>query len=491
MGKKDTLTPQQATHPDSHNDLACLSLVDIPMAMTDHAAVAFDGAQITRGAQFSLDVARLTSVLRGFDELRWALCFSDSYWFTVAFMAACHGGKQLVLPGNYQAGALTALSPHFDALLTDKSATSVIAEVTSITRGPVLHLPDNLGDKLARLTSLTPDNITLTLFTSGSSGPQKAINKHLGLLQREIQELQHQWGAKLNGCSVVSTVSHQHIYGLLFRILWPLCAGMPFARDDLTNPMQVMAAAAPDVCLVSSPALLKRLGNESATRTYCKIFSSGGPLPHQAAADCLSLFGLFPTEIFGSTETGGIAFRQQDSELTPWRLFPDHAIKLDADGCIMLRSAFVHPNDCRDGWYLTSDCAEQLDEHHFCLQGRCDRIVKIEEKRISLAEVEHHLCSLNWLTDAAALPLDDGQRLSVAAVICLSKNGKTELNRLGKAQFNLALRSQLRHYLEPVGIPRRFRILAQIPMNSQGKRQYQTLHQLFAAATDDQQHGKQ
>ncbi|MFA0544481.1 AMP-fatty acid ligase, partial [Vibrio sp. 10N.222.52.B7] len=93
--------------------------------------------------------------------------------------------------------------------------------------------------------------IQLTLFTSGSSGTPKAIDKTLEHLDIEIAQLDKNWGDLLKGNRVHSTVSHQHIYGLLFRILWPLCSGVPFGRHNLEFPEQILSHANKQSVLIS------------------------------------------------------------------------------------------------------------------------------------------------------------------------------------------------------------------------------------------------
>ncbi|MCV5649239.1 AMP-binding protein, partial [Escherichia coli] len=68
------------------------------------------------------------------------------------------------------------------------------------------------------------------------------------------------------------------------------------------------------------------------------VFSSGGPLPNQAAQHSQLLFGSLPIEVFGSTETGGIAYRQQHVACTPWTLFPGVEAELNHEHCLKLRS---------------------------------------------------------------------------------------------------------------------------------------------------------
>ncbi|MGR5126598.1 AMP-binding protein [Photobacterium swingsii] len=427
----------------------------------------------TQWQQFHHDVCELAAYLNTQPQVRWALCFADSYYFAVAFMALSHSGKHIILPGNHQPAALAELSEQFDILLHDD-------EVAAIANTPSLTLPFTAQARTTvseyDLATLALDTLKLTLFTSGSSGTPKAIEKSLSGIAAEIDVLESIWGKQLQASKITSTVSHQHIYGLLFRVLWPLCSGRAFARHDLIYPEQVMAQASSDTCLISSPALLKRLVDMTATAPYRQIFSSGGPLPHTAAQHSQALFNHLPIEVFGSTETGGIGYRQQHEATTPWQLFPCHQVMLNAEQCLRLQSPFIDTK----AWYQTSDQCELLPNNQFQLKGRADRIVKIEEKRISLVDVEQRLSQLAWVEEAAVLPLDEGHRLILGAVITLTPEGQQALVETGKGKLWLAIRQQLRQWLEPVGIPRRFRAVDEIPLNSQGKRQFQALVTLFS-----------
>ena len=70
----------------------------------------------------------------------------------------------------------------------------------------------------------------LVIHTSGSNGEPVAIPRRLAQLDAEVRALQQAFGAGLDEALVLGTVSHQHIYGLLFRVLWPLAAGRPARR---------------------------------------------------------------------------------------------------------------------------------------------------------------------------------------------------------------------------------------------------------------------
>jgi len=430
--------------------------------------VAFVADHVFTWADFQADVAQNTQRLLALPAQRVALCFGDSYQFAVSFYSCCYAEKSIVLPGNYQPEAVRELSEHFDLLLHD--------DVIHLT-GDIQTINPVIGNSssVPSWSSLSAQPCQITLFTSGSSGKPKAITKSLLQLDTEIAILESLWGAQLADSKIESTVSHQHIYGLLFRVLWPLCAGRPFAVYNLEFPEQVVQHANIDTTLISSPALLKRLNDEHNQAKLRAIFSSGGPLPNNAAQHSESLFNALPMEVFGSTETGGIAYRQQHSSTTPWTLFPGIKAELNSERCLRLKS----PHIDGEHWYQTADECYFHDTVTFELRGRTDRIVKVEEKRVSLVEVEKRLEQLEWIEESAVIAISDTTRLSLCAVIVLTDMGNDELEKLGKGKFWLALRKALRDWLEPIAIPRKFRLVDEVPLNSQGKRQVSEIEKLF------------
>ncbi|MFA0308388.1 AMP-binding protein [Vibrio splendidus] len=436
--------------------------------------VCFDDNSEITWQTFNDDLSRLVHLLFSSPFQRVAICTQDSYLFSVAFLACAVSEKHIILPGNYQPCALAELSEHFDCLLVDDSIDEVeVSDVRNIQNlldsNPKAQQP--LIDNLAPIDLAA---IQLTLFTSGSSGTPKAIDKTLEHLDIEIAQLDKNWGDLLKGNRVHSTVSHQHIYGLLFRILWPLCSGVPFARHNLEYPEQILSHANKQSVLISSPALLKRLKHETKSAQLAGVFSSGGPLPTESAHQALNLLGHFPIEVFGSTETGGIAFRQQQSAQTPWQLFDCIEASLNSENCIKLLSPYIDKNN----WYQTADECEMVSSNQFILKGRTDRVIKIEEKRVSLVEVEKRLEQLPWVSECVVIPFEEPERLILASVLVLSDQGQAELATMSKGKFWLMLRSELRKWLEPIAIPRKYRVVDEIPLNSQGKRLTSHIEQL-------------
>ena len=322
-----------------------------------------------------------------------------------------------------------------------------------------------------------PGFAALVVYTSGSTGAPAPISKQLAQLTSELEALEIQFGADLEGADVVATVSHQHIYGLLFRVLWPLAAGRPIHAGRQEFPETLAQALAVRPCvLLASPAHLKRLpshldwqGAQGMLRT---VFSSGGMLEPAACAHAASLLGRVPVEVYGSSETGGVAWRRRLLKAgldaaQAWTPLPGVAWRRDADGLLEVQS----PPAGAGRWQALPDRVEDLGDGRFVLRGRADRIVKIEEKRVSLDAIEAALRASPLVREARVLacPGQDGARQLLAAFVVLDDAGRTLLEAGGKNALNARLRAHLAAGTEAVALPRRWRYLDAMPVNAQGK----------------------
>lgn len=433
--------------------------------------ISFNHHDILTGALFTTQVHHLWQTLSQKAERRWLLSSESSDLFAIGLCAGLLAGKELVLPPNTQSGTLSQLTQSFDAVLSDAPLCEGHAWVA-------------LKKETTQTPAPWPDakpSGNLTLYTSGSSGEPKAVKKTLEQLDAEVSTLEATFAAALPHCSVLATVSHQHIYGLLFKILWPLAAGRPFLSDLVEYPetLSYYTALLPNLCLISSPAQLSRLpdalDNEPQLYSPSLVFSSGGPLSEEAARGIQKVYGSLPIEVYGSTETGGIGWRRQSSAAEAWQAFPGIEIANDEDGALLLRSPYLDnpatPLRCED--------KVAIDDHgRFVLQGRLDRIVKIEEKRLSLVQMEALLES-HPLVSRAALVLLTEPRTQLGAVVELSDKGKALLAEEGKLALNNQLKAHLLTEFERVTLPRRWRYPDELPLNQQGKRVHQTLIELF------------
>lgn len=390
-----------------------------------------------------------------------ALFEEDAGEFAAALFGAWQAGRTPWLPGDMLPATLQRLAAH-----------------TGVAMGnlPGALSADAPGDPGA-LATLDPTSCRLVLHTSGSTGEPAAISKTLHQLDCEIQALEAAFGERLAGAQVQGTVSHQHIYGLLFRVLWPLSAGRAFAPRRVAFNEQLTALGGTPLALVASPAHLKRLpANQDWSRLSAglrAVFSSGGPLPPDAALDVRRLWAQAAIEVFGSTETGGIAWRAPGGEQAPWQALPGVQWRI-GQGRLHLRS----PHLGHDDWLATQDRAEASPIGGFMLLGRADRIVKIEERRVSLQAIESALQGLPWVAEARVVPLP-GHRLLLGAAVVPTAAGQAVLETQDRAALAGRLREGLSGQVDPIAWPRRWRFVETLPTDARGKTPQRELLALF------------
>ncbi|HQQ73779.1 MAG TPA: AMP-binding protein [Pseudomonadales bacterium] len=451
------------------------SLSTILQAGNPECLVAWDSDTRYTQADFLHAVNTLHNSLISRSEKRWLLVHDDTYRFAVGLFALLAAGKEVLLPPNAQTGTLSDLMQQADAFLSEEMFSCCETNSQKQT-DDVLPLPD--------FDTLDIDALGITLLTSGSTGEPKAIRKTLRCLDAEIRTLEALWGERLgNNTAILATVSHQHIYGLLFRLLWPLCAGRAFAAHTHQYPEQLIAEVLKPVALISSPSQLKRfppaIDMAAAQPHLVAVFSSGGLLPLEAAQDWQTRLQHTPIEILGSTETGGVAWRCQTSGKehganTPWQPLPSVQITTDDEQNLLVQSPFTGSSNP----LAMGDRATLQADGNFQLLGRADRLVKIEEKRLSLTSMEQHLLT-SPLVEAAhvlLLPKSSGR---LGAVVLLTMEGKHLLLAQGKHALNQQLREHLLAHFERILLPRKWRFPEELPADTQGKITQAALSGLF------------
>jgi len=441
-------------------------------------AVAQHAGQTYSAKQFADAVKFWVNKLQAQPTQRYALYTEDTYPFAVLLFALLHAGKEIWIPGNNRPGTAQQL-PKDCQLLGDWDTDKPIDYYLQTTEYSSLSL--------APLNAFAPQ---LVIFTSGSTGQPKPIAKCLNQFQLEVDTLEQLWGAQLGNAQALATVSHQHIYGLLFQVLWPLSAGRCFHSQTAINPeILINTAGSTPAYWIASPAHLKRLDQHSPWQGIAglkAIFSSGGALPEQAATQIATASDQAVIEIYGSSETGGIAWRRQEKA---WTLFSGMRLTFENDGW-WLHSPYLeippNPpftkggelNKCKNpppfvkgglgGDFQLDDQLTLLDDGRFLLHGRSDRIVKIEEKRLSLTELEQRLLALPWIDEAHALVIAKSRDL-VAVTVVLSQRGAEYLACQGRNPLIKQLRKALEPWFEAVVLPRKWLFVNTMPLTPQGK----------------------
>ena len=458
--------------------------------------VAFGREGARTNAELRRDVATLAARLAPVAGARVALHCHDAYAFAVGLLAVGQVGAVAVLPPSRQPGALLRLAGDVAGFLLDG------ADAPGRIEGRPCWSPLAGPGPEAKLVALEREAAWVEHFTSGTTGDEKPVAKAVRHLEDEVQMLGAEFaGALAGGARMLSTASPQHLYGLLFRVLWPLAAGRPFLRTPILHPEELapyMDEAA--FALASTPVALRRLADraELASRAVrCRaVFSSGGPLEADVARRVAEALGAPPFEIYGSTETGGIAVRQQWRGDEAWRPLPGVAVELDPeDGRLVVASPFVSsgepvgpgttrlPTGDRGEFAALGDRGEPAAEGGFRLRGRVDRVVKIAEKRLSLPDMESRLREHPAVEDVALVLMEDGPGESrVAAVVVPTAEGRARYEAGGRRALGRELAEHLAPDFDRVLLPRAWRVVDALPRDAQGKTSVRALRALVNEA---------
>lgn len=438
-------------------------LLHLPQSLPHRRqAIALQAGRWIGAAEFARDIGCALATLNAHGAAQYALHTPDCYRAAVWLLAALCAGRPLLLPGDATPATLATLRDEGWHLLGDA--------------------PGALDDWSAHAPAALPTELDgaarILIQTSGSTGQPQRIVKTLAQTEAEAMAIERALGESVSPEAIVAgSVPHQHLYGLSFRLIWPLSSGRSLLAQALPGPETLWALPAGHrAVFVTSPALLKRLPDtlawDALPALQC-VLSAGSPLPREAAIDAADKLGCPVSEIYGSSETGAIGLRRGPD--TPWRMLPGADWKI-VDGCLSLRAPWLASAD----WYRSADRAESCDGS-FRLCGRADRIAKVEDKRISLGAIESALCKQPEISEARCLVLN-GARSEVAAVAVLSAAGRTALESHGKGALDRRLRAALTASVEPLGLPRRWRYVDAMPQDSLGKVTEAALAARFAPA---------
>ncbi|MDI4659762.1 MULTISPECIES: AMP-binding protein [Cobetia] len=439
---------------------------------------------------------------------RWVLFQPTALGACVQLLALWERGMLAVLPGDDRPDTLARLAESSDGKLPEASGDGWPSERPGTVSSPAApNAPFEITPDGARLA--------LELCTSGSTGEPLRIAKRFDQLEAELAVHRTLWplasdtpdadpaSEPTTDTVSLSQVSHQHIYGLLVSLLRPLSEGVPFLSEACHYPEQLAAAIAQlsglgyRCQLVSSPAQLARLpqasdeprvaDNSKDNAQVLRVFSSGAPLPAEAVRHAENCLQAPVIEIYGSTETGGIAHRRQH-ETPDWTPLP--RVELRFSPAFAVRSPFLEQPD---QWWQQADNAapvaaeppsqgEQNEAPRFQLLGRSDRLVKLAGKRVSLSAVERCLSEQAEVLEVRCLPMPTREH-RLGAVVVMEESALPQ-DHASRHDLIARLRRALMPGFERIALPRYWRFVTRLPLNAQGKFTADSVARLFADLDD-------
>ena len=417
--------------------------------------------------------AKIRTHIKKFEYKTWMLYCEDYWGFLLCFTALLQCKKEILLSANISCDYINEIR-NGSPFLTD--------QVFPDQDDNVFYIKDLLDAELDKKVlkekniKIIPDETSIVMYTSGSTGKPKEVRQRLTEFENDNKFIISMWGEELLKRKLYSTVSQHHIYGLLYSILLPFTAGVPFRNQRIEFPEELEKFTDNEYALITVPAFLKRTVDTEHQNFNLKsplIFTSGGVLEPITAEKTGKILGFWPIEVYGSTETSGIAWRQSCNGLE-WTPFNNVNLSKNNDGCLVIKSPYIKDPQ----GFETADMADIFDDGRFILKGRSDSVVKIEEKRVSLTEIESRILGSGLASDASVIALTE-KRQYLAAAIVLNEKGKNEFSNLEKKDINKYWKDYLSKYLEYVVIPKKWRYLEEIPKDVQGKKKKEDIKNLF------------
>lgn len=310
--------------------------------------------------------------------------------------------------------------------------------------------------------SINPNKVDICFSTSGSSGNPKVVVKTLANLVAESQDILSQF-PELRNMEFVSTTTLNHLFGFTFHFMLPLNGGGIINCDSISIPEDINKK---DVCLISTPSFLEILAkyNYKPQKNPKIIISAGAELKSEIFTYTKSI-STKTIEIYGSTETGVMAFRL-DSEAM-FKLFCNINL-LKSNGSICVETPYS-----KNSPVIVQDKIELLPNQHIKFVGRNDRVYKVQEKRISAEILENLIRENSYIKDVYTFKLEN----KLACLGVLSSSGLEYLYKYGMVELIKRIKSSIIGQVDI--IPQKWKFWDEIPHSANGKIKVAEIFELF------------
>ncbi len=267
-----------------------------------------------------------------------------------------------------------------------------MSEDLLLAAAPVSYWVDTVMASLAQFSA------RMSFRTSGSMGRPRQCVHDWKNFEQEIPA----WAALLHDRKrIVSYVPPHHIYGFLHTVLLPLYMGIPVVDARMDRNFQL----AEGDLIVSFPDRLGLLAISSQTLPPgLTAVSSTSPLSAATARALLAKGVETLLEMYGSSETGGLAYRFDNAN--PFTLLPYLAL---GDGGDLIRTAL-------DGQVSTiemPDIVTWLDARTFRVERRKDGAIQVSGINVYPQFIANRLAAHDLLSQAYVRPaiIREQQRL--------------------------------------------------------------------------------
>lgn len=279
---------------------------------------------------------------------------------------------------------------------------------------------DGLGAvaSLSSITELADEDIVRLVFSSGTTGVPKGIEFTKSNLISRTQSARENW---MPADPFMSLLGLDTVTGMQ-TFYWSVFNGKTYlspssAENNLSLISDYMVKA-----MKSSPAklseLLVALKNSPKALSLEVVEVAGSLLTRRVAEMCLSLTGIVPLYLYGSTEVGTVTkglFKTEQPENVGSKVDDvqfeviDERIRYRKEN--MPKSYWLNPDTgnsgFQDGWFYPGDLGFVDENSELHLVGRIDDLVNAGGAKFNLLELDTWLKESNLFDDVASFNFID------------------------------------------------------------------------------------
>jgi acyl-CoA synthetase (AMP-forming)/AMP-acid ligase II len=363
-------------------------------------------------------------------------------------------------------------------------------EDTSVEFGGLRLVPS------AYLPARAYPGVAILKLTSGSTGLPKAALANDAQMIGDGTQIARAMG--IRPCDTqIAVIPLSHSYGLGVLLMPLLLQATAIVLRDSFVPPQLAADAHQFAAriLPGVPFMFQYFVTNPPPGGWPRglrwLISAGAPLAPSTVRAFHDRFDVKIHSFYGTTETGGIAFDDDDEvrdEPVVGHALPGVTITLQPDehapdgaGRIHVRSAAVaggYTDDTRDAFedqgFLTGDYGGWDAGQRLTLRGRVSAFVNVAGRKVQPEEVEQVLRTMPGVADVRILAAPDARRGQQIVACIVADAGDNRISTLSVRQFCAAR-------LAAHKIPRTILFLSAMPLTVRGKTDRAALEDLVRA----------
>ena len=361
------------------------------------------------------------------------------------------------------------------------------------------------------ITKVEYDDNALIIYTSGTTSKPKGVLTTHRILEAQILSLVKAWEWS-EADSILNVLPLHHVHGLVNALLCPLFSGAKIyilPKFDSTKVWEILCSGQINV-FMAVPTIYAKLISDFETamdmeklkrteqlRNFRLMVSGSAALPVSILEKWKSISHHFLLERYGMTEIGMALSNPYKGErkagfvglplpAVQVRLFDNDKGKLaenEDSGEIQIKSPAVFKgywnretataeSFTADGWFKTGDLAVCIDGYFKILGRLSSDIIKSGGYKLSAIEIEETLREYPLLADCAVLGIPDETWGEIVVAVLVLKDKKLDVD-------TKLLSECLAGKMPSYKIPKKYRIVVDLPRNAMGKVVKNSLKELF------------